>query len=214
MLGPYESGPGNEISSAHDSRQGENFVEGPGRDALCINCHRTNVGPVIGIAKDFEVTRQADLGRSCVGCHMPEVERPHAVVTQDDGSLYTAPVRKGRSHVLLTPRDPGFLAKAFELERLPGAVGLLVSNNAGHRVPGLKTRSMTFRVTALAADGSELGTGEGRIDADEHLAVDGSLRVPVDTGGRAAVSLRVLGLHEWIGPEEPQVFLDETLALD
>ena len=214
MLGPFESGPGNEISGAHDSRQHESFVEGPGQDALCIACHRTNVGPVIGIAKDFELTRQADKGRSCVGCHMPEVERSHAVVTKDDGSVYTAPVRPGRRHTLNTPRDPGFLAKAFELEPLPGGVGLSVGNNAGHRIPGLKTRTMTFRVEALDADGAVLGSAEAVISAKDFLAVDGSLRIPVETGGAAAASLRVVGLHEWLGPPEPQVFVDEVLDLE
>lgn len=216
MLGPYESSPENEISGAHDSRQGVSFIEGPGRDALCINCHRTNVGPVIGIAKDFEQTRQADLGRSCVGCHMPEVTRSMAVVTKDDGTIYTAPEREGRAHTLRTPRDPGFLARAFDLTptRTQSGATLAIANDAGHRVPGLKTRSMTFVVTALDEAGAELGTAELMIDSESPLLVGTPQYVLVDTGGKRAATLAVRGTHTWVGPPEPVVFLDEVLGLD
>ncbi|MDF1797762.1 MAG: multiheme c-type cytochrome [Planctomycetota bacterium] len=216
MLGPYESSPENELSGAHASRQSESFLEGSARDALCINCHRTNVGPVIGIAKDFEQTRQADTGRSCVGCHMPEVTRSMAVVTNDDGTVYTAPERAGRAHTLRTPRDPEFLAQAFLLTptRTQGGATLAIANDAGHRVPGLKSRSMTFVATALDAAGTELGTAELTIDSDAPLLVDTPQYLLVETGGERAASLAVRGTHAWEGPPEPVVFLDLVLDLD
>ena len=43
--------------------------------AMCSVCHSTNIGPVVGIAKDFETSKQAERGRSCIGCHMQAIER-------------------------------------------------------------------------------------------------------------------------------------------
>ena len=43
--------------------------------------------------------------------------------------------------------------------------------------------------------------------------MDGSLRISVAVETGRAASLRVVGLHEWIGPEEPVVFLEQELAL-
>lgn len=213
MLGPYESDPENEISPAHKSKKGEAFGGKLG-DALCINCHRTNVGPVIGIAKDFEVTRQADKGLSCVGCHMSEVERSAAVETLEDGTTKASPVRLGRSHALQTPRDPAFLAEAFGLDAQTTATGaeLLITNQAAHRVPGLKSRSMTFVVKSLDGAGEVLGEATLVIDSRAYLPVDGLLPIAV-ASKTAPAKLEVVATHDWTGVKAPVEFINKVIEL-
>ena len=213
MLGPYESSPENEISTAHKSSKGEAFGGNLG-DALCINCHRTNVGPVIGIAKDFEVTRQADKGLSCVGCHMSAVERSASIETLEDGTTKASPVRHGRSHSLQTPRDPVFLAEAFGLDARTTAGGaeLLITNQAAHRVPGLKTRSMTFVVKALDSAGKVLGESTLVIDSQAYLPVDGLLPIALATE-TAPAKLEVKATHDWTGIEAPVEFINKVIEL-
>jgi hypothetical protein len=207
MLGPFADA---EPTDAHASKQGAAFGEGTLADAICINCHRTNVGPVIGIAKDFETTRQADKGLSCVGCHMSAVDRPAALVPQEDGSLLASQVRRGRSHALQTPRDPDFLAGAFGLEARLTATGaeLLITNQAGHRVPGLKTRSMTFTVTLIDADGESTHL----IDSRSYLPVDGTIAIAIEAK-TPPTKLHVKATHLWAGVKGPVVFIDKSLNL-
>jgi hypothetical protein len=214
MLGPYASSPENEISPKHASAKGEAFGDGPLADALCINCHRTNVGPVIGIAKDFEVTRQADKGLSCVGCHMSPMDRSAAFVPQEDGTVIASPIRRGRSHALQTPRDPIFLATAFGLDTRKVSEGaeLLISNQAAHRVPGLKSRSMTFQVQALDAGGEVLGEASLTIDSRAYLPVDGVLPLVVESSEPPA-KLWVRATHDWDGVKVPVQFIDKLIEL-
>lgn len=215
MLGPFESAPDDEISSAHASRQDAAFVLGsPAQDTLCINCHRTTVGPVIGIAKGYELTDQADKGLSCIGCHFAPVERAHAEGTTPQGEPWSAPVRKGRSHALQTPRDPYYLSLAFGLTAAATDRGatLTIKNQAAHRVPGLRTRSMTFRATAYDAAGAAIGESEHRVASDDFLDIDDAVAVPVQFVGSAA-RFRVRAWHAWEGVEEPLLFVDRDLEL-
>jgi hypothetical protein len=207
MLGPYAD---TEATEAHTSKQGEAFGEGALADSLCINCHRSTVGPVIGIAKDFETTRQADKGLSCVGCHMPAIDRPAATVTNEDGTKRATAVRRGRLHSLQTPRDPYFLATAFGVEARRTSTGaeLLITNQAGHRIPGLTTRSMTFTVTAIGAEGEATHV----FDSTAYLPVDGTYTLAIESGA-PPTSLQIHGTHSWTGVETPVVFLDQTLEL-
>jgi hypothetical protein len=216
MLGPFESSPDQELSEAHASRQDPAFLLGsPAQDTLCINCHRTTVGPVIGIAKGYELTDQADKGLSCIGCHFAPVERAHAAGNAPDGMPWSAPVRKGRSHALQTPRDPYYLSLAFGLtaETTERGATLTIKNQAAHRVPGLRTRSMTFRVTAFDAAGATLGQGEHRIASDDFLDIDDAASIAVPFTG-LATRLRVRAWHAWEGVDEPLRFIDRDVELD
>ena len=47
-------GPRGEEQEEHTSVK-HSIFDGGNPDSLCIVCHRTSVGPVIGVAKDFEV---------------------------------------------------------------------------------------------------------------------------------------------------------------
>jgi len=76
---------------------------------MCAVCHATNIGPVVGIAKDFLGAKLEEQGSSCIGCHMAPMDRKPS-----KGAEESAPVRPGRSHAIQTPRDPAFLALAFE----------------------------------------------------------------------------------------------------
>ena len=202
-------GPWGAPTDAHESVQGSSFTSAAASNQLCISCHRTTIGPVIGIAKDFEVTGQEGKGLSCVGCHMAPVERP--VATDDDDQ--PTQVRKGRSHLLQTPRDPAFLALAFGLEarREGDSVVVVLSNQAGHRVPGLTERVITFEAEVLDAAGEVLEQGELELTTRAYLAVDeeNELRIPASGGAQ----VRVRGLHDFPGVSRPVEFLDRTLPL-
>lgn len=201
-------GPWGAPTDAHRSLQHANFVAA-GTNALCTSCHATNIGPVLGVAKDFELGGQAAAGKTCVGCHMAPVERPAAVAAEGGAP---SPVRTGRSHALQTPRDPSFLARAFDLTaRADGARTLVrVGNAAGHRVPGMLGREFRFAAEVLAADGSVADRGELVIDHENHLPGDGALEIAVAARGSA---VRVVGHHVDPRLEEPVEFLDRRLAI-
>lgn len=205
MLGPWGA-----ETDAHASAVGESFTSAAASNQLCISCHRTTIGPVIGIAKDFEVTGQEGKGLSCVGCHMRPVERPAAIVDGEAGA-----VREGRSHALQTPRDPRFAALAFGLSaRVDGGeIVVVVANQAGHRVPGLTTRSFLFRVDVQAADGSSLGTGELDITNRAYLPADGTHEIRVQPDGGEPARIHVTAHHTTPGVAAPIAILDRLLAL-
>ncbi len=176
---------------------------------LCATCHRTNIGPVVGIAKDFPESRAAAAGETCVTCHMAPLER--AFANLPDGAPDPAvPVRAGRSHALQTPRDPAFLRRAFALDfRVEnGATSVRVANRAGHRVPGLQGRTLTFRFEALQG-GRAVAQGELVLDATAYLPVDGEKSVVL---AAAADGVRVRAEHLDPRAGAPVVFLEGDVA--
>ncbi|MEM7308501.1 MAG: multiheme c-type cytochrome [Planctomycetota bacterium] len=195
-------GPWGAETDAHKSQQGESFTE-LGSNRLCLACHKTTVGPVIGVGKDFDLELLEERGMSCVACHMHPVERPAAT---DDNDQPTA-VRKGRSHLLQTPRDPAFLASSFALSaRADGGRTLLtIKNRAGHRVPGLVDRKLAFRVEALDAAGAAVAEAEHTIDDVAYLPIFGAVDVALDA---QAAKVRVTALHHAPGTDAPIPFLD------
>ena len=201
-------GPWGAEQDAHASAQGDSFVDAAAANQLCISCHRTTIGPVIGIAKSFEITGQEGKGRSCVGCHMRAVERP--IATRDGAP--TEP-RPGRSHRLQTPRDPGFLALAFgrEAAATEGGARMSLTNHTGHNLPGLVDRVLTFTAEALDAEGGVLASGELVLTTREYLPVDESISIDLEARGIHALRLR--GEHELPGHDGAIVFLDETHEL-
>jgi hypothetical protein len=197
-------GPWGIETTAHRSVRSPSF-EGAGRDALCATCHRTSIGPVIGIARDFD----DDGGKkSCVGCHMGAEYRSAAVL--EDGTA--SEERLGRSHRLNGPRDGEFLARAFALgARADGERTVLVIENvAGHRVPGLTTRRFRFEATLLAADGSPVAEAATAIDSRAYLDRGARLELPLAGIGAA---VRVIGRHHAPGIDEPLVFVDERVEV-
>lgn len=205
ILGPFGA-----PTDAHPSVQSPSFMK-EGRDALCAACHRTTVGPVLGVARDFEASGLAARGRSCVSCHMPAEPRPAAV--PQDGP--PGPERVTRSHRVLGPWDREFLAEAFELSARaevgpdgPRTV-LVVENGAGHRVPGLLTRSFAVEARLLDGEGATLAEGALEIDARNHLPVDAPLELALPGRG-ARVAVRVL--HRAPGVAEPIEVLARSLA--
>jgi len=188
-------GPWGEPTEAHRSARDARF-QGSGSNALCSACHRTNIGPVIGIAKDFE-----ESGPACVQCHMAPVER-----TLADGKGK----RPGRSHALQTPRDPGFLARAFALSlvRREQRCFVRIENVAGHRLPGLIERKFLFEAQAFDAAGLELGRPQARIDTRSSLASKAvlELELPPQTA-RARIQAHHLDPRQ----EQPVLFLESEL---
>ena len=210
-LGPDGAihGPDGAPSSGHTSVKDAAFTD-EGSNAMCISCHRVSIGPVIGIAKDFEDEALAGRGLTCVGCHMAPVERSMAI---DDATGEPLPARKGRSHALQTPRDPAFLAQSFRLEaeRTDEGALLRVHNRAGHRVPGLEDRRMVFEVELLDASGEVLSEGELVVSRREYLPFGEFSELPL--AGVGGATLRVHATHDAASLEEPVTFLERQLSL-
>lgn len=200
-------GPGGHGNEAHAVKQGRSFTR-EGRNDLCSSCHRTTIGPVIGVAKDFELAGKAAKGQSCVGCHMTVEFRSSAV----DPERGPSPERVGRSHRINGPLDTEFLSEAFGLsaEHQAGKTILRISNEAGHRVPGLTTRSFEFAAVALDGEGSELGRGELYVDSRSFIPVDGAALIELD--GNAA-QVQVTADHNAPGVDRPIRFLERKIEL-
>lgn len=206
-LGPDDKvlGPRGTPTSAHASAASEVFTQGRA-DELCIACHRFNIGPVVGIAKDFVTEKLAERGLSCMGCHAADVEMKFA--SKGDGE--DPPLRKGKSHALQTPRDPAFLARAFEfvLDTQDGNTVVLVKNRAGHRVPGLIGRRIEFSVTAFDVAGKELARKASTFDASAYLPVSGEIPIAL---GVSAAAVRIVGRHVDPRAESAIEFVDTRL---
>ncbi len=193
-------GPTGAPTDAHPTRKHESFV-GAGSNALCAACHKTTVGPVIGIAKDFLGSTAAAAGASCVECHLALVREV------DDGA---GGKRAVRSHELQSARDPAFLSQCFELsaEREGEHVRLRVRNRAGHRVPGLVGRALEFRARSLDAKGAELAKAALTLDTQSYLPLGESVLLEV---GRAGARLEVQGWRHDPRLDDPVMFLERQL---
>jgi hypothetical protein len=203
-------GPRGTPTDAHPSARSAAFG-GADADALCASCHATNIGPVTGVAADFLASGQAARGRSCVGCHMAPVERRWA--HDPDAPEDAAPLRVGRSHLVQTPRDPSFAARAFAaaLERGDDGDRVVLRNQAGHRVPGLSGRVFAFRAEVRDDAGAVLEVVELAFDSQRYLPVDGSAELPLTHRG---ASVRLLGLHTDPRAVDPVPFLELALGTD
>ena len=199
-------GPEGHANDAHKSEASEIF-NNEVSNALCITCHNVNIGPVLAVAKDFEGSGQAELGDSCVGCHMPAVTRAWA---NDDISGDPTRVRSGRSHRLETSRDPAFLRQAINLSAefaTEGAV-LTVTNLTGHRVPGLIGREISLRVSLYNAKGQRLSRQIHIFSHRAHLPVEADFQLKLE--GLGAVELRVTGTHKAPGMTRAVEFVKRT----
>ncbi len=202
-------GPWGLAHDAHPSVRDPLFAD-PSNNELCVACHATFVGPVVGLAKDFEASEAAARGLRCVDCHMAPVERVLTSVVDAEGE---PAVRVGRSHLLQTPRDPAFLRRAFEVTARTTAEGVVVrlANRASHRVPGLQGRRLTFRFEVVDAAGERLAGTRVELDHRAGLKVDAHREVTLQARGAA---VRVTGRHVDPRLEEPVDFLDLELPLD
>ena len=201
-LGPEgrQLGPSGAATDAHPTARSDSMV-GAGTNRLCTACHRTTVGPVIGIAKDYELSERPARGETCVECHYAALK----TVAFEGGE------RVVRSHALQTPRDPAFLALAFELALRveAGRTWVDVHNRAGHRVPGFVGREIEFEAQALDAAGKVVAEGRVVLDSTAYLPIDESLAIEL---GAAAAKVRVVGLHHDPRLKRPVEFLRVELA--
>jgi len=193
MLGPH----GTE-TDAHATTRSESMTT-PGSNELCASCHSTNVGPVVGIAKDFAKAGLAGRGMSCVECHFQLIEGAGS-----NG-------RSKRSHALQTPRDPAFLSRAFEpVARVEGGRTIVVlANLAGHRVPGLQGREIEFTARLLDDAGGELARAECVFNVRTFLPVDGTREIALDAVG---ATVQLVGRHLDPRIDDPVTFLDLRLT--
>ena len=199
-------GPAGHANDGHPSEANElfNHLES---NALCITCHNVNIGPVLAVAKDFKASDQAGMGDSCVGCHMPSINRAWAN-DEISGELGTS--RPGRSHRLETSRDPAFLRGAMNLRAEFNGTGavLVVTNLTGHRVPGLIGRELTLRFSLYNAEGQRLSRSSHTFSHRSHLPVDADFKIDIE--GLGAAELRVSGTHKAPGIPKGIVFLERT----
>lgn len=211
ILGPY--GSPTEAHASQASRLFRDTSEGAptplaGSNELCAACHRTTIGPVIGVAKDFEVSDQVARGRSCVGCHMDPVYRSM-------GSFEGTPAeeRMGRSHTLNSPRDPDFLRSAFAVSVAAEAGRTVITfvNEAAHRVPGLVDRELTFEARVLDASGAERGQGRIVFTSRSYLPADQSRQLVVEASGDR-VSL--VGTHAAASLDSPIRFYEVSHTIE
>ncbi len=200
-------GPWGAPTDAHVSKKHASFLP-ESKSALCIACHATTVGPVIGIAKDFAESSPAAAGRSCVDCHMAPVERPAAV----EAGKPAHPARPGRSHALQTPRDPSFLARAFDItvERRGETTVVVLTNASGHRMPGRVGRVFRFAAELLDAQGTVVATAKHAIETRFSFPADGTRELVLKGIG---ASVRVVATHEAPALPDDVKFVDVNIAV-
>ena len=165
IAGPFDS-----QTDAHPSVKHPAFTE-QGAVSLCASCHDTRIGPVLPLARDFLASGLAERGKSCIGCHMPEMER-HIAISFITGKP-VGEKRRGRRHTVVGPSDPEFCKTAFEVgARRDGRhVVLSITNRAGHRVPGLTLRSFPFTLRMLDDAGKALAEHRVVISSENILKV-------------------------------------------
>ena len=161
-------GPFGAKTDAHKSVKDALFTDA---SKLCMSCHSTKIDIVLPVGRQFRNAELEKKGKSCAGCHMPEITR-HLAIDPDTGKP-VGDKRKGRSHALLGPRDPEFCATAFKLSTKKNGdeLVLTIENGAGHDVPGLRTRAFHFLVSQKDKGGKTLSDKTVVIDAENPLEV-------------------------------------------
>lgn len=205
-VGDKIGGPFGAKTQAHESVKHDFFG---GKDSgLCLACHDTNVGPVRALGKSFAATKKAKQGKTCQHCHMPKRER--TIANDPETGKPTGEKRKARSHLILGPSDPEFLAKAFGLGvsgPKDGVAILQLQNRAGHRIPSLKLRNFQVKFAVLAEDGKELWSKERLLEGGRRnfLEAESSLdqEVPLPEGW---MTMQVTVHHILDGKDLGQVF--------
>lgn len=165
-------GPYGVATAAHPSQQDPSFGD-RGGTALCAGCHATQIADVLPLARDFAGSKLPQQGKSCVGCHMPELQR--ALAIDPDSGAPAGPKRFTRSHLLLGPDDPVFCREAFgfDLRRRGEQLLLVIHNEAGHRVPGTaRRRSFTMTFRQRDGNGRQLHERQFVVSSSNPLLVD------------------------------------------
>lgn len=187
------AGPFGAPTDAHASEAHPAFSE-KGSVHLCSSCHDLRIGPVLPLGRDFREADLGERGKSCTGCHMPSVRRP--IANDPQTGVATGPERRGRSHALRGPSDPEFAASAFKVVARPDEdrIELAVGNRAGHRIPGLETRSFRFDVVQRDDTGVELARGSVTFDAENPLRVAETRRFRFPKSERTT-RVEIVGSH-------------------
>lgn len=187
MQGPFDCD-----TQAHPTQKNAAFTD-QGSTALCASCHATAIADVLPLARDFAGSSLPGRGKTCAGCHMPELVRALAVDPQRGTA--SGPQRGGRSHQLLGPGDPAFCKDAFalRLERRADGLQLAVRNAAGHRVPGIaRVRSFPIAIRLRDGKGRQLHERQIVVSSDDPLLVDEERQILLpDEPGTAVVEVSI-----------------------
>jgi hypothetical protein len=204
-------GPRGAATKAHASKKSEAFV-GAGSTALCSSCHRVTIGPVVGLAKDFEQSKQAERGRSCVGCHCAQVELEFTAHPGRRGRRRACrPASAAAAAPLADSARSELPAARLRARAAPGQGHQrpwLIKNQAGQPRARLIGRKLSFDVHAFDASGKELCAKKLLVDSASYLPVDGSRELPL---GVQAAEVRVTGVHDEPRADAAVTFLEQTL---
>ncbi len=160
-------GPFGAKTDAHPSAKSPAFAKGSSE--VCITCHKSKVGPVLPVARDFLASPLPKKGKSCLSCHMAKVERSIAIDPKTGKAV--GPKRKGRSHTIHGPTQAKFLGHAFLLKADIGKDKTLIQvlNRAGHRIPGLLMRAFQVEAVAFDAKGKTIWSKKALISGKASL---------------------------------------------
>ncbi len=180
-------GPFGTKTDAHPTAKNPAFTKS-GSVHLCASCHGTKIGPVLPLARDYKAYRKkhGDDAKTCVECHMPEVER-HLAVSIVTGEPVGKKV-KTRMHKVLGPGDAEFCARAFAFSASADGADLVlgITNRAGHRIPGLTLRRFDVTVTQLTAADKQLSEHSISISHENGIDVVEAREFRFDLAKRAA----------------------------
>lgn len=163
---------------------------------LCQSCHRVAPKPVISLGKDFERSDLLKQGKNCRGCHMPEFEG-HSAFDEKTGKPI-GEKRKLKSHAFIGASHEEMTKKAFglEVEKTEAGYTLHVTNECGHRLPGLTLRRYELRYALTDAKGKELVGADAEITTKKSLKLDKKLSVDL-AAAEGATMARVRFTHFW-----------------
>lgn len=161
---------------------------------LCQSCHRVTPKPVISLGKDFERSGLAEEGKNCRSCHMPEFEG-HSAFDEVTGKP-VGEKRKLKSHAFVGASHEEMTAKAFKLLIAPaeGGYELKITNECGHRLPGLACRKYKMRFALVDSKGVELVGTDHEMTSKKSLKLGATIDKTL-AHAEGAVSARVRFTH-------------------
>lgn len=205
-------GPTGKECDAHTNVKSELF--GAANVSLCQSCHRVAPKPVISLGKDFERAKLLEKGKNCRECHMPEFEG-HSSFDPETGEAI-GEKRKMRSHSFLGASHREMTAKAFKLavKKTDEGFAMSISNECGHRLPGLTLRKYELRFALVDAKGEEVTGKDHTITTKKPLKLGKTIDITLPASANATAA-RVRFVHHWQAkPKGPWANKGQVLELN
>lgn len=205
-------GPHGKDCDAHKNVKSPLFAKA--NAALCQSCHRVAPKPVISLGKDFERSDLSKQGKNCRGCHMKEFVG-HSAFDPESGEP-VGEKRKLLGHGFTGASHTEMTAKAFKLAVKRNADGILlsISNECGHRLPGLTLRKYELRFSLVDAKGKEVAGKDHTITTKKPIKLGKTINItlPAEAG---AAKAKVVFTHHWQAkPKGPRENKGKVLELN